>query len=355
MLSGLFLLPNAKGIMMSNFKIKIEEQGFEYLQDDGDTLLRSALRSGLGFPYECNSGGCGSCKFELLDGELEEIWPDAPGLSARDIRKGRKLACQCRATSDCTIKVNLEHHAVPESKPAKVMLTFIEVKSLTDDMAEFVFKSNTRAQFIPGQFALLSLPGVKGERAYSMSNLPNDEGEWSFIIKKMPGGQGSSFIFDQLKPSDKIELDGPYGLAFLKSEIPREIVCIGGGSGLSPMVSIARSVARDAKLDEHILHLFYGGRGPKDICTPAIVAEFGDMKSRLICYHAVSDPDLAKKHEWDGAIGFIHELVEEELGKDLTQYEFYFCGPPPMTQAVQKMLMVDHKVPFEQLHFDRFF
>lgn len=340
---------------MSKFKITIDAKGFDYQQSEGDTMLRSALRAGLGFPYECNSGGCGSCKFELLDGEIEDLWPNAPGLSPRDIRKGRKLACQCRAISDCTIKVNLDHHAAPESKPERVMISFVEALTLTEDMAEFVFKSNAPARFIAGQFALLSLPGIEGDRAYSMSNLPNKEGIWSFIIKKMPTGKGSEFIFDKLKKGDAIALDGPYGMAFLKAEIPRDIVCIGGGSGLSPMVSIARAVASEPRLNGHKLHLFYGGRGPMDICTPAIIAELGDMKNRLASYSAVSDPDLASKYGWDGAVGFIHELVEKELGENLSDYEFYFCGPPPMTQAIQKMLTIDNQVPFDRLHFDRFF
>jgi len=79
-----------------NAKVTIEGTSLEYEAEDKDTLLRSALRHGVAMPYECNSGGCGSCKFELLEGELEDLWPDAPGLSARDKRKGRKLACQCR-------------------------------------------------------------------------------------------------------------------------------------------------------------------------------------------------------------------------------------------------------------------
>lgn len=340
---------------MSKFTIEIDEKGFEYQQSENDTLLRAALRAGLGFPYECNSGGCGSCKFELLSGEVEDLWSDAPGLSARDIKKGRKLACQCRATSDCTIKVNLDRHSAPESKPERAMISFVEAVTLTDDMAEFVFKSNSLARFIPGQFALLSLPGIEGDRAYSMSNLPNEEGLWCFIIKRTPNGKGSEFIFDTLEKGDAIELDGPYGMAFLKPEIPRDIVCIGGGSGLSPMVSITRAIAADPRFKDHKLHLFYGGRGPKDICTPAIVSELGDIKNRVTCYNAVSDPDLAREENWQGSVGFIHELVAEELAGNVTSFEFYFCGPPPMTQAVQRMLMIDNKVPFEQLHFDRFF
>jgi toluene monooxygenase electron transfer component len=70
-------------------RIKLEDQEFEYECDATDTLLRAALRAGLSFPYECNSGGCGSCKFELIAGDIDVLWPDAPGLTARDKRKGK--------------------------------------------------------------------------------------------------------------------------------------------------------------------------------------------------------------------------------------------------------------------------
>jgi toluene monooxygenase electron transfer component len=188
-----------------------------------------------------------------------------------------------------------------------------------------------------------------------MSNLPNEDGIWSFIIKKMSAGQGSQFIFEQLSVDDSIGLDGPYGFAFLQMEEAREIVCIGGGSGLSPMVSIARAVAHDPRMQQHKMHMFYGGRGPEDICTPKVVEELGDVAGRVSCFNAISDHDLAKQGEWKGAVGYIHEFVEQELSENLKEYEFYFCGPPPMTQAVQKMLVLDNGVPLEQLHFDRFY
>ena len=79
---------------MSNPIILNEKDGSTFEQQEGDTLLRAALRAGVGLSYECNSGGCGGCKFELLEGEVETLWADAPGLNERDRRRGRHLACQ---------------------------------------------------------------------------------------------------------------------------------------------------------------------------------------------------------------------------------------------------------------------
>jgi len=338
-----------------SYKIKLKDQEFEFDCEEGDTILRAALRAGLGFPYECNSGGCGSCKFEIVEGEVNDVWPDAPGLSPRDIKKGRKLSCQCIPTQDCEIKVRLNHDAMPVHKPIKEIATLYKVNTLTDDMAEFCFKTEHPAHFEPGQFALLDFVGVTGSRGYSMSNLPNDAGEWHFIVKKMPGGSASTMLFEDFAIGSEIVLDGPYGLAYLKPEIPRDIVCVGGGSGLSPEMSIIKAAAKDERLKDINIYLFYGGRTPKDICTPALIEADEDMKGRIKNFNAVSDAEAAEQAGWDGDIGFIHELVGKTLGDKMAEHEFYFCGPPPMTDALTRMLMMEYKVPFDQIHYDRFY
>ena len=58
---------------------------------------------------------------------------------------------------------------------------------------------------------------------------------------------------------------------------------------------------------------------------------------------------------WQGETGYVHDALEHLLPAALAHFEFYFAGPPPMTQALQELLMVGHQVPFQQIHFDRFF
>ncbi|MGB1428644.1 MAG: 2Fe-2S iron-sulfur cluster-binding protein [Cycloclasticus sp.] len=340
---------------MTSFNVKISDQEFEFECEEGDTILRAALRAGLGMPYECNSGGCGACKVEVLEGNVDNIWEDAPGLSPRDIKKGRKLSCQCIPTEDCEIKVRLNPEAAPVHKPIKSKAVLFEINKLTDDMAEFCFKTEHPAHFLAGQFALLDFPGIRGSRGYSMCNLPNEEGEWRFIIKKMPGGSATTTLFDDYQVGAEIVIDGPYGLAYLKPEIPRDIVCVGGGSGLSPEMSIIKAAAKDPRLSDRNIYLFYGGRTPKDICPPALIEADADLKARVKNFNAVSDVDAAEAEGWTGDVGFIHELLGKTLGDKLPEHEFYFCGPPPMTDALTRMLMMEYKVPFDQIHYDRFY
>lgn len=330
--------------------------GAEVLCQDGETLLRAALRQGLGFPYECVSGGCGSCQFELLEGDVEDVWADAPGLSAEARAARRRLACQSRVSADCRIKVRLKPQYVPPSQPVVREARYVGRRALTADMAEYTFHCDGPANFLPGQFAMLRLPGVVGDRAYSMSNLPNSQGHWSFIIKKVPNGRGTAVLDQSLREADTITLDGPYGTAHFRPERDRDIVCVGGGSGLSPLKSILSAAVREKSLEGRRIHLFYGGRTPSDICVDTLLNEDALLKARVDVISACSSADVGA--DWQGKRGFIHDVLNDWMDKDAPSdakdCEFYFCGPPPMTDAVQKLLVLERKVPMQQIHFDRF-
>ncbi len=337
---------------MLNPVIINERDGTRFEQAPGDTLLRAALRAGVGLSYECNSGGCGGCKFELLAGDVETLWPDAPGLGERDRRRGRHLACQCRALGDVSIKAASGAEYVPLRQPRRRRAVLTGSRDITHDLREFRFRAEGEADFLPGQFAMLDLPGLASSRAYSLANTPNAGGEWHFQIRRVPGGQGTAALFDALQPGAEIGLDGPYGVAYLRTGSPRDITGVAGGSGLAPMISIARGAAEAGMLDTRGLHFFHGAREPRDVCGEAMLAELEGFGERVIYSPVVSAPG---EGGWAGATGFVHNHLPTALAAPLANYEFYFAGPPPMTQAIQELLMVDHRVPFEQIHFDRFF
>ena len=341
---------------MRAFRIQIAgEDGSSFGCESNDTILSGALRSRVGLPYECNSGGCGSCQFELLEGELLDKWDEAPGLSARARERGRRLACQSMPTSDCVIRASTNARNIPPIIPWRQSARLVEVRHLTQDMAEFCFLSNEAADFMPGQYAMLQLPGMNSLRAYSMSNLPNEAGEWHFIIKQVPGGEATNVLFDELSSGSEVLLDVPYGNGYLRSDTRRDIVCVAGGSGVSPILSILRAAVRDPHLEGRQFHFFYGGRGPQDLRVLSVIADDPLLSERVVMHTAISDDKAPDASQWEGERGFIHELVRKELDAGLTEFDYYFCGPPAMTDAVQRMLLIDHRVPGGQLYFDRFY
>ena len=329
------------------------EGGASFACAPDDTLMRAALRAGLGLAYECNTGACGACKVEMVSGEVVSNRADAPAISDRDRAKNRVLGCQSRPLGDCTIKAKLRPECVPAHRPQRFDATLSSVENITHDLREFRFTGATPAQFLPGQYALLTVPGVPGPRAYSMSNIGHNN-EWHFQIKQVPGGKGSAQLFDHTPIGTRITIDGPYGMAYLRPESPRDVICIGGGSGLAPLISIARGMAADATLADRQLHFFYGARGPADVCGESMLAALPGYGERIHFHAAISMPELDTEKTWQGKVGFIHEIVREHFGESLPQFEYYFAGPPVMAQAVN-MMLVKAKVPMSQVHYDSFY
>lgn len=318
---------------------------------DDDTIMRSALRAGFGFPYECNVGSCGNCRFDLLEGEIEHLRADPPGLNERDIAKGRALGCQARALTDCVIKVRFAPKYESVYRPVRQTAVLRETIDITHDIREFRLELEQPVCFLPGQYALLTIPGVDGARAYSMSNTAPIDNQWHFQIRKVPDGEATTVLFDTLQPGQPLGVDGPYGMAYLQTEAPRDIICIAGGSGLAPMVSIARAASQAPSLAGRRLDFVYGGRGASDICGESFLEELDGYNERIFFHPAVSNiEDL----DWQGFRGFVHHLVEEKFGDKLTDSEIYFAGPPMMGDALQR-LFLEKAVPQDQIHYDQFY
>lgn len=337
-------------------KITLEARGEEHIFDcnDGDTISRAALRAQLGFPYACNVGSCGNCRFELLEGSVTHARENPPAWSERDLKRNRYLGCQAQPQGDCRIKLRLDPSYLTDTPPKTLQGTLLEVVELTHDIFEFRYQLNEPHAFLPGQYALISVPGVPGGRAYSMCNLTGDGTQWHFQIKKVPNGAATSVLFTQQDLGMTVQLDGPYGTAYVRPESPRDILCLAGGSGLSPMISIARAKAHDPRLQDRKLTFVFGGRTGRDICGEDILQELPGYGTLIDFHAAISNPD-EDDGSWTGPTGYIHELARTVLGDaEIAQREIYFAGPPAMAQAIQKLLH-ELQVPPEQVHFDEFY
>lgn len=319
----------------------------------GDVLLRAAQRAGIGFPYECNVGSCGNCKFELIEGAVEMQWEQAPGWTDKDKQRKRYLGCQARPLGNCVIKLRPDARYAPQHRPQRIVARLDARRSITHDIEEFRFLLDRPQYFEPGQYALLHLPGVEGPRAYSMSNVADNGTVWEFQVRRVLGGHGSNTLFDQVAVGQRMEIDGPYGMAWLRRDAAtRDILCLAGGSGLAPMISIARGASIEPALAQRQIHFLYGARTPADVCGADMLRVLPGWGSRIHYEAVVSSP--AADRPWDGATGFLHELVRERFDQRLVEMEIYFAGPPAMAQAMQQMLLAA-KVPFDQVHFDQFY
>ncbi|MEU5848346.1 2Fe-2S iron-sulfur cluster binding domain-containing protein [Saccharopolyspora shandongensis] len=318
---------------------------------EGDTLLRSALRAGLSLSYECNSGSCGSCRYELVEGEMRDRRPDAPGLSDRDRRKGRRLACQSEPLSACSVRIGVSAEPAIH-RPVRQTAQLREVRPLTHDMSEFVFATPLPAAFSPGQYAMITLPDGSAERAYSMSNVGNCHGNWRFVVKRAPGGAATSVLFE-LEAGATVGLDGPYGNAHLRDD-DRPIACVGGGSGIGAMISIVLGAAALPDAGDRTVHLFIGGRTVDDVVLPPALELAARRIGSLHIHTAVSEQDGVDRETGHAFQGFVHQAVVADLGDAVADFTFYAAGPPAMTDALARSLVLERGVDADRLHFDRF-
>ena len=334
-------------------QVNIEPSQATFSCHDRDTILRAGLRAGIAFPYECNVGSCGNCKFELIEGEVESNWNEAPGLSEKDKQRNRHLGCQSVAKGNVRIKLREQARYAPIHTPVKTAAHFVEQRVITHDISEFAFETDEPIEFSAGQYALIELPGVTGPRAYSMSQAGGKHNRIEFQVRRVPNGIGSQALFE-LMPQTPVIIDGPYGMAYLREDSSRDVLLVGGGSGLAPMVSLARGALTSSKMTHQQVHFLYGAREERDVCGLDMLETLPNWSERGHYTAVLSHQAPGVPMSPDRLNGFVHEAVASLHLEKLSDFEIYFAGPPLMAQAMLKLL-IEQKVPMDQVHFDQFY
>ena len=329
--------------------VRLEPDGRSFRCAPGQTVLAAALTAGIDLPYECASGSCGSCCARLLAGAVSSLWADAPGLSERDRRRGdRILCCQSVAQGDCVIQVS-PGDAVPPIPPAPVQARVSNLQLLNRDVMHLVLDAESGMDFLPGQFVLFTLRHGIGRRAYSMSNLPDGTGRLEFIIKRKPGGLASAFLFDELRAGDRLDLEGPYGRAWLREDSPRDIVLLAGSSGLAPIWSIAQAVLQ--RSPQRRLRLYFGVNRGEDLfwLTPFEQARpaHPGLEIHLVLMHpSPQDPAACRQ-------GVVGDVMSRDVD-DLRSCDLYMAGPPGLVDHVMRELVATGRAQADRVFFDRF-
>jgi len=329
--------------------VRLEPDGRSFHCAPGQTVLAASLAAGIDLPYECASGSCGSCRARLVSGAVKALWADAPGLSERDRGKGdRILCCQSVAQGDCVIQARPGNAPLPQP-PVPLRARVISLCSLNRDVMHLVLDGARGVEFLPGQFMLFDLACGIGRRAYSMSNLPDGTGRLEFIVKRKPGGLASTFIFESLKPGDWLDLDGPYGRAWLRDESPRDIVLLAGGSGLAPIWSIAQAALQ--RSPRRRLRLYFGVNRSEDLFWWAQIERARQAHAELEVHLVLMQ---ASPHDPAGCRqGAVGDVMGRDV-LDLPSCDLYMAGPPALVDHVMREFVATGRAQADRVFFDRF-
>lgn len=241
---------------------------------------------------------------------------------------------------------------------------FLQVKDVikeTEDAItiEFWHPLSEQIKYKAGQFITLIVPadnGKKVRRSYSMSSSPHTDTAVAVTVKRVPGGLVSNYLIDQVKKGDFIEVIEPMGNFIAEPDAGKErhFVLIGAGSGITPLMSIAKSILKMEPKSR--VSLIYGNRTVESIIfwKKLMDMELADRK-RLSVVHVLSKPT----DSWAGLRGRINKANIVVMLKDLDVHfrsekeEFFLCGPAGMMEEVLDILDV-FEVPQERIHKENF-
>lgn len=314
-----------------------------------ETILQAALREGVKFPHSCRVGGCTLCKCKLVSGDVKQLTETAYVLSKEELQQNYILACQSQPKSDVRVEVDFSRmDDLPSHKLITVAAVVKEKNTLTSDICEVVVETESVLEYTPGQYGEVSVPGRFDEpRAYSFAAAGRtDPKELSFFVRAVPQGEVSNWFVHECKVGDKLQVEGPSGDFHLR-ESDAPMICIAGGSGLAPVISILED-AVNKKVDRDLV-MFFGARTEQDLYALDKVEAIKQRWEGDFEFIPVLSEE-AEDSSWQGARGFITEHLKAQC---TPEHQIYMCGPPPMIDAA---IEVAHGVNVDDEHifFDKF-
>ena len=312
-------------------QIAIEPSGRIFSADPDETILAAAIRQGVGLPYGCKDGACGSCKCKKLEGSVAHGPHQAKALSADEEAAGFVLTCCGVAQSDLVLESRQVTQAgafAVRKMPSRVA----SIERLSHDVIRLQMQLPANEPFLyhAGQYVEFILrDGVR--RSYSMANAPHRGPGLELHIRHMPGGKFTDHVFGAMKEKEIQRIEGPFGSFYLREESEKPIVLLASGTGFAPIKALIehlqfKGIVRPATL-------YWGGRRPQDLYMDAWVrSTLRDMPT-LSYVPVVSD--ALPEDGWSGRSGFVHRAVLEDL-PDLHAHQVYACGAPVVVDSARR-------------------
>ncbi len=296
-----------------------------------------------------------------MSGRAESDWPEAPG--GRYLKSAAEiLMCQSVAREDCALEVGGPlKSSEPSAPPPRAAAGIVRrLRRLTHDVTAFDLDLDGPLDFDAGQFALLSVPGIAGARAYSMVNFDGRAERLSFVVKKKPGGAVSEWLFGDGVDGARVGVFAPMGHATFHAGVPRHLLCVAGGSGIAGMMSILSLACGERHFADWDGHVFFGVRTARDgFFLDELEAFRARYPARLAVTVALSDEDVpaslsAAYPGFSFARGFVHAVAGESMKGRFAGVRAYVAGPPPMVDASLRWLLREVRLPPADIRYDKF-
>ncbi len=335
------------------YKVKIEPIGVEVSCDGNQTILDACLRNGVWVPHACTHGTCATCKSRIIEGEVDFGLASNFALMDFEREEGYVLLCTARPKTNLVIEADVEVEEGIEFYPVKDFTgKVVEILDCARDTRKIQIEiENDRIFYLAGQYIQLYIPGTEQNRAYSIASRPLKDGNSTIElhIRRVPGGLGSRYVFEELKEGDEVKFAGPFGRFIFRKNFDNPILFLAGGTGLAPIKAMILDAISNGLKQE--MYLFHGVRSTRDLYDKDV---FEEIEKENPNFHYI--PALSEKlpeDEWNGELGFVHEVLERKFQK-FSGFKAYISGPPPMVDACIKVLMRG-RLFAEDIYTEKFF
>jgi propane monooxygenase reductase subunit len=340
--------------MADKHVVRFEPVGIEIEVGEDQTILRAAAEQGIMLMHGCKEGQCSSCKSFVLDGEDIELDKYSTfALPDYEKEEGYTLLCRAHPYEDVTIELlNFDEDMIRSGLPiVEAVAEVVSNEPVTHDMRHLVLRliEPQELKFFPGQYVDITVPGTAQSRSFSMANTSSrDDGRLEFVIKVYPDGLFSHFLATRVAVGDRLELSGPFGVFTLREGQDVDLIFLGGGAGMAPILSLLRSMA-ERGIARNATY-YYGARRLRDLCFEKELRALEELLPSFSYVPALSEP--AADDDWEGEVGLITDVVRRLAG-GLKGAHAYVCGPPPMVEAALPMLMTAG-VEEKRIYYDKF-
>lgn len=331
------------------FQVTVQPSGRQFSVNEDESVLQAALREGVGLPYGCRSGACGSCKGKVLQGQVTHRPYQASALTEDDIEQGKALFCCAQPIEDLIIEAR-EVSGFKEMQIKKLPCRVESIERTNSDVIVLKLKlpANEKFDFMAGQYLDFLLKDGK-RRSFSLANSPHDAALLELHIRHYPGGSFSGFVFNELKERSILRFEGPLGAFVLREDSEKPMIFMAGATGFAPIKGLIE-YARHRQITRPMV-LYWGVQTNADLYQRRVVQEWEDSLPHFTFVPVLSQP--LPEDQWTGRTGMVHQAIVDDFS-DLSGYQVYACGASRMVEAGFRAFTETRGLPPDEFYSDPF-
>jgi len=293
--------------------------------DEGQTVLSALLEQGYDIANSCRAGVCQSCLMKAVEGEI----PVEAQTGLKDTLKsqGYFMACSCKPDTPL-------HIATDANEGLQSSAKVIEHTLFNKDILCIRLKPEENFEYNAGQFISV-WKGAKVGRSYSLASVSELDDYLELHIRRIPDGVVSNWLHDEVKVGDTLQIRAASGNCFYTPGMPEQKILLAGtGTGLAPLIGIARDALKQDHTGE--IHLVHGTRHVDDLYLHQTLLDMTRQNNKFNYLASVLQGD--ENQPAVSSVPIEKQLID--VAGDLKDCKIFLCGDPDMVNNLKRKLFM---------------